>query len=1582
MPGDWQKTLYVNYNYYNPLSVQALTVLFNNCYSFPTALVANSQNNVNIFNSKLILSFPYIHRINLKNFIMQYPTRFIKESNTPLVSPGVNIYNVFYCINFWYNLHNSKFMTPTINDYFSKTKFGFDYVNYIFNVKNDFSSDYKKYIESYQKEINKILDGNSEQTTDYLKIIKDLGFIYDINVSMSELKNKFGLELEDGREVFDPTPGVALNSYYESYIKNIIIRDDFFNKNITNIINLILKSITTPGDNLNKIYAGIPNYTVGKSNGIMNDFLNNFFIFNSFYGLQIQRYYYLDVDYFGKVPENPIIKYDNGQFKGGETFTTNVDKKKYITTFFNKLNNNGVDTDIDESNIDDIFNTNSNIDTINPNNNEIKFNDADIKNINKYLYVDTNITGKNYYPVSKDFLGLSGRGIIDVITNNTLVSINAGEEYKTDETYKKLIYDLKDMKKNYAVRMMLLTVPHKGRGLEWGDFTTGRIKGKRRIYTKDDWPTYTANYNYDFATTIEGADFGTFTARVDGMLPSTLFSIYEDQLLIKNFGDVGNIIDIFDNTMVDVALAALNDERTGGYSGLWYNNVITYAFTEEIANCLLPNKISIDKPNLKTNIDFFKNKAKSQVISFKAFCDSEEKNPTENSWMRYYKNYLYNPNNDPTFTNRYQLTDIETVKSVNNGVLLKEIILEQVKKIQEFIKNYKPKGVDEKDRTYNDYINKYNNLFNFSLRSEGASIFTALQSNVDKIFEINNNLINPLIAIIELNSTNEELMKTYAINKIINVYNASDKLSGVNSLFQKKLSDFNPIVSQIFECYDSNKNPCTFSYKDEYASPSGAGSNSNEVYEMDEYNTSNLINLKPVLINSEESTTTDIKSLSYVDNNAFTYFYKKNDYLRYTAAKTIIDSDKSTQKSRSALAEINKYLSSKPADTTRITPWYKETVGGVSNLKRLTDLYTSNIKNKFYEYYKDSLSSPATSTSKKTDVYYVRTIDSYSDIYDHPRMFNTYIAKTKFFVFDIGIILRNIFDYDVKDYIKGTENYINCNFPNWFEYDVNNIISIPSNTADPLSDKIINGNNGSNNYLNLNAKLNSFFDLMEVSYKNFQTIGKNLPNLNYCNFSKVESKMYNDLQTKLEKIKEIEGADYKKLLFYTYTQNFISTANCLCELYNNDLIYTIFPILDFLTNMSDETFCGLDKEKPFFESEGFLTNSNAFNRSSDFTKLYKDVYVKNFDHLNRGLAYKHDSIKEFIKKNKDDKTRYPYRPAGVLNYVLNAHNLLLNIILRALHYWYKLDNLIKKYEDILNKFGTKFESIVPNAKIYIETKDVTNKTKDGPVDFGYTGTISIKNSMDTSPGTSSETTPGTTPGTSPNNELINKMVTYASYRDNINAFIVTSMTVYVKKIHIYCRGHLKMNMLNSYYNLQDSNHFLYNLDNTSRLNIQKGEDFKKNFILYEQMFTTIKNGEKLLKDINQRNFVRDAYNENKITLETDGGISVHRFFGYGSVGGDKTTEIIYRSIDEDNFTDITKSVNYYLKTVFYFDNAKLYGCFDGPLSNYFENMGYSKEVKYSPAGEPILKEGKSKLENKPFYNKYMFTVCSNKDLSS
>ena len=52
---------------------------------------------------------------------MQYPLKFVNDEQVFQNKKGMEIYNTFYYINFWYNLHN-KLRQGDISKYFSNEK--------------------------------------------------------------------------------------------------------------------------------------------------------------------------------------------------------------------------------------------------------------------------------------------------------------------------------------------------------------------------------------------------------------------------------------------------------------------------------------------------------------------------------------------------------------------------------------------------------------------------------------------------------------------------------------------------------------------------------------------------------------------------------------------------------------------------------------------------------------------------------------------------------------------------------------------------------------------------------------------------------------------------------------------------------------------------------------------------------------------------------------------------------------------------------------------------------------------------------------------------------------------------------------------------------------------------------------------------------------------------------------------------------------------------------------------------------------------------------------------------------------------
>lgn len=573
----------------------------------------------------------------------------------------------------------------------------------------------------------------------------------------------------------------------------------------------------------------------------------------------------------------------------------------------------------------------------------------------------------------------------------------------------------------------------------------------------------------------------------------------------------------------------------------------------------------------------------------------------------------------------------------------------------------------------------------------------------------------------------------------------------------------------------------------------------------------------------------------------------------------------------------------------------------------------------------------------KNDCYYVKDITNYEDIYNHPKMMLVYstgkygdsafpykigldlgfrkVVKD-FCVFDIGILLRHIFKSDLKSYLAGTNVYSNFNFMEWFEYDINNIVTISS--GDPLSDENFSS-------LTLNSKINNFFSKMGNSYKNFRTSLKKTDynagtSIDYFDFAAEESQIYQEILSGLLKFINSDICVSNKLndmLRFSYTNSFTSSANCLCDMYNNDLNYIIVPLFQQLVSidqlilkpLNDKTF---GDENTFKKINGSINNGSYLNENSYFIEFYQGIYNDTFSKLNQGMAFGSnapDPSKEYLDNFKPTES-------GAITYMLNIHNLLLNLIFRAFYYYKRITDLIKKTDPAcMNNFDDFF-----NKSIYLKT--------DPPTALDIS-----KYFLDNA-----------------NHEILKspQIVLFSTYQNNFFKFIYNALNFYKKNISSYCYNHIKIGYAKINYDLQNTIHYSYQNTNTN-ISIQKGQILQQNFILFEQMLNAVKNGEAYISTVEKvYGFIGKVSEDPRYTwIKPD--ISST---GFWSVSADKISNL---SLEYYNpiFNEISSSINNYFNTVFYFDNSRLYGCFDGGLSNYFSRMGTSSSVSTTPGGNII-----------------------------
>jgi hypothetical protein len=548
---------------------------------------------------------------------------------------------------------------------------------------------------------------------------------------------------------------------------------------------------------------------------------------------------------------------------------------------------------------------------------------------------------------------------------------------------------------------------------------------------------------------------------------------------------------------------------------------------------------------------------------------------------------------------------------------------------------------------------------------------------------------------------------------------------------------------------------------------------------------------------------------------------------------------------------------------------------------------------------------------------------------------------TDFCNVDIGILLRHMFNSDIKYYLEGNSVYSNFNFREWFMYDVNNIVTISSD--DPLSDKNFES-------LTFNSKINNFFSKIGKSYKEFNKLIKNI-NFNpgtlfdYFDFANEEKKIYEDTKTCLLNFINSDMCKSNNLngmIKYSYTKNFISSVNCLCEMYNNDLVYVMVPLFEELVKI-DKVILSPLNEKTFGSKQytgtilNSINNGSYLKKESGFIKFYTSTYDKTFSDLNKGMAFD-TNYNYFVPDPKD----FNEINSGAITYVLNIHNVLLNLILRAFYYYKRINDLFNQTDPTCINFFEKDFNILIN--------DPTTNLNVIP---NYVETLNNSNLLK-----------------SP------KMVLFSTYQKNFYLFIYNALNFYKQKISYYCYNHIKVSLAKINHDLQNSRHYSYSDPDSnnligSNLSIQKGQVLQKTYILFEDMLTAVKNGEAYISEVERKyNYIEEVSKQPEYSwLKPD--ISST---GFWSVSSNVISDL---GLDYYNpiYNEIKSSIDNYFNTVFYFDNSRLYGCFDGGLSNYYSNMGTTSIVSNSPGGL------KSKITNEPTLISYVNNLDTSGNIS-
>jgi len=1581
---------------------------------------------VNYLGASVILARPNVHRINLKNFILSKGNIAEFDLSTDELNTFKNTYDVLYKLNYWYSVNKTSFYeNELIGNKLDVEKTGFHYVKYIYdpvNYTEEITNNifFKNYVNKYTKFVNEHFN------YDYYSMNNKMKLIYDIyNGDLSKMNLNY-------IEEYYPFETYKLDTKnkkpYSVYLKKLEIEEDWTSTNRENIFkvnvnslarnimeNVIDKSITI----YNSIFEDI-GFSADKENNIENtlkDFFNNFFMLNALYSLYIDRYYYVDVDYYSNDPksEKKTLSYENYKFIGGETFTlphsdwlkgiglNSTDNKAY-----EHITNNGMEFS------DDIPKTEQD------------------KNIMYHYYTGfkvEKVTVKNPYatgtaPVSKRYRGLTYVKAIDYIDGGKTRQKKIDDEQKAQdklnnyriavETAKQKI---KDIRKNISVRRYLST-------LTYDDFVSSKIDERRTIndtaqgsdYRFDsfaasirelfppglcrisDYANRDDTKDKQFASTNKGGSIAldiqyttyTFTKIETNFLGievsrTTTVSPMYDWMGLGTGDETKNVT----NKSLDDVAGKLFSNPTGfgpsglGYDVQWYSDVINFAFTTEIAENIgrkLTDKNYKDKyDNDRTTL------AKGQCSAFNG--------QTITDWRTYWQYYLNKPSENTNYAKLAssqvnvkddKLLDNLLTTAYSDLINVQKTLTEQEKNVEEL--------TDAK--YYSDINDRYNKLYSQQIPDLLKSCAVNLNLNIEKINAFST-FINNVNDFRQMNYKWEKRLNECSINKIANiVYNSNSDTILINdndNVFNKLNKEIVRIYHKHEDYTDTSYNVITINslmpvmvyFEDTNIKNNQPGSVSVYNKNLDDYQIYNKTNLFSLVENIRnyinggifqmilddtknfldsitkdytnakkdiQSLLKDLPNLIKQLSNSFSIIQKnrnkakQDDYNKlYTSLSKIknyiIDNQK--KKNPKIIYFLNKYekiiseiynalsigidnksvnlielinnlneLSQKTDDKIEIGLDSEPLKSNLIKMFNLVDPYhrPNTMKTIFYSVYYNQLLKPK--FFEKDNTILKRDVDSYSDIFSHPKILMTYndntADKTKdTAIFDLGIILRYIFDNDIIDYIGEKEKYNNYNFPTWFKYDSNNIINIDTN-SDILSDD-------SFGKLAINSKINTFFDNIGEKYKMFTDKYNTVPYVsfpvNYFNFANEEKILYAEITETLDKIINNEYYD-ENFIKHSYTNNFTSSVNCLLTMYTDDLCNVIMPLFKQLKDMFDliidpaynfdsDTFKNLKKN---------IENLNYLN-DGDFKEVYNEYFVKLKD-LNNGNVFIKDgknapanneqsSTPGETNQNKDD-------VPGSLNYIFNIHNLLLNLILRAFYYNNRFNQLIKKFNRvILNDFSNDFTDIV---------SDDDNK-------YRLTEPFKINN--------------------------CNISTEYA-YTVSYYTFINGSLLLYKNKITKCCYNHLILNMANVAYDMEKKDHYLYRPNGDANVvPIQKGEALIKTVKIFENMLQTVKNGELYITDMNNKyqniTLIASIKDSNgKIFFKELNEDTSER--GFWSI---KSNAITNEGLDFYNpaFKRITNSINNYLNTVFYFGNAKLYGCFKGNFSNYYSSMGLAKEIK-------------------------------------
>jgi len=454
-------------------------------------------------------------------------------------------------------------------------------------------------------------------------------------------------------------------------------------------------------------------------------------------------------------------------------------------------------------------------------------------------------------------------------------------------------------------------------------------------------------------------------------------------------------------------------------------------------------------------------------------------------------------------------------------------------------------------------------------------------------------------------------------------------------------------------------------------------------------------------------------------------------------------------------------------------------------------------------------------------------------------------------------------------------------------YNIENIVKIDYETdPDPLSDKNFER-------LNINNRIDSFFDFVkakitkDTGFYNFYSSEKQYISAITAAYDPYYS---NELVTSNDIL--------KNLPMYTYSTDYLSIVNYLVDLYNSDLVYVVIPIF----NQVIAAITSIQKQLSGVDYAGSIDTASFLSdaRFSDFIKKYSTNPDSSTSFLNRGLVFD-KSVYDFGNEVIKDTTNFPKVQSGLLNMLLNYHHLAYNLLLRVLYYYKKYSEILLKYNSPLNDFTQDKLDILLNGSPPLS----------GSIEpLGEFDKIKIMNNIILSE----------------NGNLITKQ----GYENNINKFLGTYLNFFNNTMCDLIYKQIRYNVSVFLYEIVNSENFFYKTSSTASsskgLTINTGAQVKQTFLLFSNMYNSVKNSQKDL-----------AY------LST-----TYTSFFAGTSFVDRT---LTPSKNDKGIDFVKKNLEVYINTVFYFNNATLYGCFGDNDKTMLNSMGLSNTVNIAAPGQ-------------------------------